>query len=605
MYIRKSERRYKDKVYVSYVLVESVATPKGPRQKTICTLGSLEPRPAEEWLKLAHKVEDALCGQLSLEGSDAEVGEIVKKVRARQAGQRARARAEREELVEVVTSEVETEDVREVGAVHVGQQFYQRLGIDEALATVGLSSRTCLLTQVLVLNRLVAPSSEHAASVWLRGTAVDDLVGERVSALGTDALYRNLDRLYPKREPIEKALWKRERTLFSLEDTVYLYDLTSTYFEGRCPYNDLAQYGYSRDGRPDCKQVVIGLVIDREGFPKAHEIFPGNQSDGGTVEAMLDALVRRGGPKEGALVVVDRGMASPENLKLIRERKHHYVVALRQSERDPWLAEFEDQEGWTKLKPRSRSLGVRIRKRVVSEEEALVLCRSRDRAQKDREIREKQEGRLLEALQRLAERIDKGQLKDPDAIQRRIGRLQERFPRVARYWTIDYHAEAAHLSWSERPERRAKVRELDGAYLLRTSRIDMDAEEIWRTYTLLSRAENAFRAMKSPLAERPIFHQLQRRVETHIFLCVLAYHLLVAIEKALRDHGIHASWATVRQMLANHHAMTVVLPTSNGDVLCIRQASRPDPTVRTLYKALGVPDRPFKRIRTLYRMAPT
>jgi len=604
MYIRKSERPYKDKVYTSYVLVESVMTPKGPRQKTICTLGSLEPRSGEQWLKLAHKVEDALVGQSTFEEEDPEVNAIVGKVRARQAAQRAKE-AGTEQAVSVLVDQVKVEDVGELGPLHVGQQFYQRLGIDEALATASVSRRGRLLSQVMILNRLVAPASEHAMVAWMGRTAVDDLMGERVSGLGVDTLYRNLDRLYPKRETIEKELWKRERTLFGLEDTVYLYDLTSTYFEGQCPYNDLAQHGYSRDGRPDCKQIVIGLVIDQEGFPKAHEVFPGNQSDGPTVETMLDALERRGGPKQGALVVIDRGMACPENLKSIRERKHHYVVASRQSERDAWLAEFEDQEGWTKIKPRSRSLGLRIRKLVVSEEEALLLCRSTDRAAKDRAIREKHESRLLEALQKLADRIAKGQLKEARAIHERIGRLQERFPRVARYWKIAYDAEARQLSWTEQTERKAKAVELDGAYLLKTSRTDMDGEQIWRTYTLLTRAENAFRTLKSPLAERPILHQLQHRVETHIFLCVLAYHLLNAIEKTLRDHGIHTSWATVRETLSTHHALTVVLPTSNGDILCTRTASRPDDQVRQLYEALTVPTRPIKPVRTLYRTAPT
>lgn len=603
MYIRRCERPYKDKVYTSYALVESVMTRKGPRQNAICTLGSLEPRPAEEWLKLAHKVEDALVGQLTFEGEDEEVNEIVGKVRARQAAQQAKEAA-RPETVSVLLDEVQVQNVRELGPLHVGRQFYQRLGIDKALMTAGVSRRGRLLSEVMILNRLIAPSSEHAMVAWMGRSAVDDLMGERVSSLGVDTLYRHLDRLHPKREKIEKELWKRERTLFGLQDTVYLYDLTSTYFEGQCPYNALAERGYSRDGRPDCKQVVIGLVIDQEGFPKAHEVFPGSQSDGSTVETMLEALERRGGPKEGALVVVDRGMASPENLKAIRERKHDYVVASRQGERDAWLAEFEDQEGWVTLQPRSRSLGLRIRKLVVSEEEALVLCRSRNRAAKDRAIREKHESRLLEALQKLDDRIAKGQLKQTPLIHEKIGRLRERFSRVARYWKIDYDAKIRQLSWTEQAERKAKAVQLDGAYLLKTSRTDMDGEEIWRTYTLLTRAENAFRTLKSPLAERPIFHQLQRRVETHIFLCILAYHVLNAIEKTLRDQGIHTSWATVRDTLSTHHTLSVVLPTTNGDVLHIRAASCPEKDVRELYGALKVPTRPIKAVRTLYQMAP-
>src|SRR5271169_2815820 len=259
MYIRRSTRTYKDRTYTNYVLVESVQTPKGPRQKTICSLGDLSPRPREDWLKLAHKLEHALAGQGELLHGDVlprdpELDGLVEKIRNRR---RPPAR----------------------------------------------------------------PAAEHAMPDWIRRTALADILGTDFEALVEDPLYRVLDKLHPHRAAIEAELVERERRLFNLDRTIYLYDLTSTYFEGLAVANDKAQRGYSRDHRPDCKQVVIGLVVNRDGFPIAHEVFKGNTQDRTTLATMLDRLQARIGLPEGATVVVDRGMAYDENIAEITARK--------------------------------------------------------------------------------------------------------------------------------------------------------------------------------------------------------------------------------------------------------------------------------------------
>jgi len=242
--------------------------------------------------------------------------------------------------------------------------MWQRLGIDDILLEAGLSPKARRLTEVMVLNRLVAPCSEHAMPDWFRRTALGDILGVDLLELTDEALYRNLDRLHPSRGTIETALAKREKTLFNLDDSYYLYDLTSTYFEGKCESNPQARRGYSRDQRPDCKQVVIGLVLDREGFPKAYEIFDGNRQDRSSVDEMLQTLEQRTGRKGGGTVIVDRGMAFDENLQQIQARGHHYVVACRQSERLQWLEELEQEQGWQEIlrepsptNPAQKSLG--------------------------------------------------------------------------------------------------------------------------------------------------------------------------------------------------------------------------------------------------------
>jgi hypothetical protein len=274
MYIRKTTRTYKGKTYTNHLLVESVQTPSGPRQRTICSLGSLESAPAEDWLALAHKLESALHGQESLPGSPAEIEQ-----RSKQARNGKKRAASSGSTIAVEPDRITMEEARQAGPVHAGHQMWRQLGIDAILHDVGLSERARRLTEAMTLNRLICPLSEHAMPDWIRRTALGDTLNEDFSKLDDDRLYRNLDRLHPNRASIERELAQREKTLFNLDDTIYLYDLTSTYFEGQAKANPQAKRGYSRDKRPDCKQVVVGLVLDRDGFPKAHEVFDGNIQD--------------------------------------------------------------------------------------------------------------------------------------------------------------------------------------------------------------------------------------------------------------------------------------------------------------------------------------
>ncbi len=616
MFIRKVKNKYKGREYFNYQLVESVRTAKGPRHKIVCSLGSLAPRSTEDWLKLSSRIEGALRGQDDLfdQEADDELPGIISKIRN---GKRRRGKAKPElqaaavgddEVVAVKTGSVRTEDLREAGPAHAGHEFWKRLGMDNILEGIGLSERAVKLTCAMTLNRLIHPLSEHAMPNWIRRVALSDIIGEDFSKLSEDSLYRNLDRLHPLRAEIESSLAERERSLFNLDDSILLYDLTSTYFEGAMELNPKAVRGYSRDKRPDCKQVIIGLAIGQEGFPVAHEVFKGNLKDSDSLVDMLNAMEKRTGPLEGKTLVIDRGMAFDKNIDQVKSRKMHYIVAARQAERNQWLDEFEDLDAFEKVLRESSPQNPCREKSEVSvrmlktETECHILCLSGGRAEKDRAIREKQEKRLLCDIRKLETRIDKGLLHEPIKIGEAIGRLKERYPRVSRYYPMSYDAESHKLTCVIDEKKHDLAARMDGAYMLRTDRVDMTADQAWRTYTMLTRAENAFRSMKSPLSERPIFHHLEHRTETHIFLCVLAYHILTAVELTLRRNGLHTSWATVRDALSSHQICTVVLPAENGDILRIRSASTPEKEHVEIYRLLGIDRKIITPIKTWIRM---
>lgn len=606
MYLRRTTRTHKGKTYLNYQLVESVRTPDGPRQKTICSLGDLGPGSREEWAKRARKLEHAVAGQEDLlEPSDAEAERVLEKARTKRDAnpQRTTSQLYGGEHITIDPKLITTECHREAGTVHVGYEFWKRLSLDDILKAQGLSERTRQLACAMTLNRLIKPSSEHAMPAWIKRTALADILKQDFDGLGESSLYRVLDLLQPHRSAIETELVERERSLFNLDASIYLYDLTSLYFEGLAMANPKAKRGHNRDGRPECKQVVVGLVVGREGFPICHEVFAGNTQDVTTLEAMLDRLSSRVGLPEGSTIVMDRGLASAKNIALLESRKLHYIIASRQSERDRWLASFADTVAFTQVirEPSPTNPGqkkTRVDVQLVHSEECnYILCRSEQRIEKDKAIREKQEQRLIQDLEGLSKRVASGRLSEAKEIGEAIGRLKERYPRVARFYDISHDEKAKSFEYKRVEKKYEIAQQLDGTYLLKTDRSDISADEAWRIYALLSRAEDAFRDMKSPLSERPIFHQKEHRMEAHIFVCLLAFHLLVAIEKTLLDQNVHTSWATVREALKTHQVSTVVLPTPDGRCLRIRMGSTPDPEVKELYNRLRISEKVITPVR--------
>lgn len=603
MFIKKNVRMHGGKTYVTHLLVESVNTPSGPRHRTICNLGHMAPGPKEEWLELAERIQAALSGQPSLY-PDPRVDEAVARVREHQAkvGSAPKAASPRKTVPEVVsvrTEGVQSQDSREVGPLHVGHQMWQRLQMSAILKAAGLAAAAIKLTEVMTLNRLVHPDSERAMVDWAKRVAVSDVLGVDVERLNHDRFYRNLDKLHGKRFQIENLLREREKSLFNLNDTLILYDLTNTYFEGEARQTLKAKRGHSKEKRTDCKLVALGLMVDGEGFPIGHEVMDGNTIDCTTVPGMLNSLEARTGRRGGSTIVMDRGFSSAANLALVREREHHYLMAGFQNQRGDLLDDFEAVDGWEEIQPSAIKVPVQI-KRIERGDEILLLCISAARAEKDRAIREKQEKRLLQALEELSESVrktdEKGKPLSDEALGERIGRLRERYPRAARYYAIS--RENGILTWALKAEPHRRAQELDGAYFLRTSNKDLGAEEIWRTYITLTRIESAFRDLKGTLDLRPIHHRKETRVETHIFLCILAYHLQAAIERTLHQTGDTTSWETLREELTTHQVVTVTLPTTDGRTLAIRKAGIPERRVREIYRLLALDTEPMKPLRT-------
>ena len=435
MFIKKSISKQGGRTYVSHMLVESVLTPAGPRHRTICNLGKMDPGPKEDWLALAERIQMALGGQPSL-FPDPRVDLAVAKIRERNAKaspveltEPLKGETAVPDVVAVRTSGVKCQDLRKVGPLHVGHQIWQRLHLDAVLKAVGISAPARKLTEIMTLNRLIKPCSELAMVGWAKREAISDVLGVDAETLNEDKFYRNMDRIHGHRMEIERELYAREKSLFNLEGSLVLYDLTNIYFEGDAAQNPKAKRGHSKEKRTDCKLVAMGLMLDADGFPIGHEVYAGNTVDGTTVKAMLDGLEARTGREGGSTIVMDRGFASADNMKLVRERHHDYLLAGFQQQRSPLLEDFENLEGWEEIQPSANKVPVQI-KRIEKGDEVFLLCVSPARAEKERAIRERQEKKLVKDLDGLikavAKALERGEPMEDKDLGERIGRLRER-----------------------------------------------------------------------------------------------------------------------------------------------------------------------------------
>jgi transposase len=592
MYIVPSTKRVGDKSYTYYNLVESMRTEKGPRHRVVLSLGKLE-NISEDRIKLLGKlIDQRLSGQIRLLPPEAEAQELQEEADriSELVVQKNAADRDCGQPVKVDLDGIEAGEAVLLGSVYVGEQMWKRLGLDEILRDCGFSKRQARLAMMEVVGRLVNPRSELATSGWVGRTAFSDLIGEKLQYVNKDALYRISDGLWAKREHIESELAGAEGKLFELEETMVLYDLTSTYFEGAAESNPKAKRGYSRDHRRDCKQLVVGMVLDEAGFPKASETWRGNTHDSATLGHMLDQVESRCGKRTGATVVMDRGIASAENVAVLSERGYHYVVAVAGASRYRWVQEISSSE-FEQVDTAHPSVEVCREQR---DGEAYLLVRSEERGAKDRGIRERFTERMASELNKLAAQVAAGKV-NQDRAQERIGRMRQRNQRASRFFISEFSGEdeKPQLTWHIDERKLGEAKTLDGVYILKTDRLDLDRHRLWSLYMMLQRVERSFRYLKSSLGIRPIFHHLERRSDGHVFISILAYHLLHAVEQMLLAHGDHRSWPTLNDELETHRMLTISVKDSGGNNHHIRVATRPNQTQRQIYRTLNLSEKPM------------
>ena len=589
MFLRRYTRTKDGKPHTYYALVESVRTDAGPRQQIVAYLGELNHDQERRWQRtVVFYNRQGQAQQLRLFPDDDSV-----------------ALPDDPDVVRIRLGSVGWTNGRRFGDVWLARWLWHHLHLDEIVARHLPQGRHTVapadIVAIEVINRLCAPCSEFAlAEPWYAATALSDLLGVPDDAVTKDRLYRTLDALLGAKEPIENDLKAQLGTLFRLDYDLLLYDLTSTYFEGLAEDNDLARRGYSRDHRSDCKQVVLALVVTRDGFPLAHVTLAGNTQDVETVKQIVLAVERRFGQSQ-RVWVMDRGLISKATLRFLGQGQRRYLLATRRGELARFQAEL-GRAGWQRLPDNPEVEVKQLRRGRVH----YLLARSKPRRQKERAIRRRQRRGLARALRKLHAQIAAGRLKQRDKILERLGRLKARYPKACPFVTITVAARgSAPLSWSWKVEKFKAALAADGAYVLRSNRGGWSAQAFWETYIQLTVVEHAFRVLKSQLLLRPVWHQYSGRVEAHVMICVLAYALWKTLDhlakQARLETLIHKPDPRYRQAQPRARPMTpevilrelgqiqigdIHLETTDGQRLVLRRVARPNAEPSRILAAL-------------------
>jgi transposase len=567
MYLRRINKRACGKDHHYWALVESRRTAQGPRQHIVCYLGDAD-------------VQEAMALQHAVERVDSYQQDFFQ-------------REELPSLLEINARKIRTERVRDFGGIWLGLKLYDMLGFDEYFGARICKGRELVewqhVLKILVISRLIDPSSElHLAEQTFEDTAFEDLLGVPARYINDDRLYRALDVILPHKEGIEVHLKQRLGELFNIEYDLYLYDVTSTYFEGTQSGGSLAQYGYSRDKRSDCKQVCIGLVVTREGLPLGYEVFAGNTHDGATVEEIIEKMETRYG-KARCVWVMDRGMISAENMEFLGDEHRRYIIGTPKSNLRKFEQHFVDKQ-WHEIR---EGLEVKQCPSPDSEKEVFILCRSRDRALKEQAMHERFSKRIEDGIARMQALCERRHGKDiSHTLERRIGRLLEKNSRAASLFDIETDYDADRAQTVVRFKKREQYAEWEslseGCYMLRTNIADWTPQQLWEAYIHLTHAEDAFRIHKSDLKIRPIWHRKEQRVLAHILISFLSFVMWKTLAQLCKSKGLGTEPRKVLEEIKQVKLVDVVLATPQGKEYRIRTIARPEKPTQVLLHKLGI-----------------
>jgi transposase len=576
MFLRKISVKQNSKRHDYWALVESVRTERGPRHRIVSYLGDMdEAGRLGAW--------QAALGHPGVQSSLFEEPPSPT-------------------WVEVDSSRVRMERSRRFGDVWLALEIMKKLGLSELLNTLLPKAHPKIpwarLAEVLIVSRFCEPSSElHIAEQFYQSSALADLLGIPDEEIYSNRLYRALDQLLVHKDRIQQHLKERLGELFAVSYDILLYDVTSTYFEGQGAKNPQARRGYSRDSRPDCKQVCIGMVVTKEGVPLGYEVFEGNRHDSKTVQSIIDKMESLYG-KSDRVWIMDRGMASEENLELLAEEHRRYIIGTPKNQ----LKKFEKHllsKGWHEV---HEGLEVKLCPSPEPTSETFILCRSAARAEKEQAMHDRFIAHVEEGLGRIKESCASGRIKDKGLAERRIGRLLERYSRAAPLFriTVKEHTHRVSVRWKLLTSLSQWARLSEGCYLLRTNIADWTPEDLWTAYIQLTEAEEAFRIHKQDLKLRPIWHQREDRVQAHIMVCFLAYVLWKSLAQMCKRAGLGDEPRKVLEEITKLNLADIVLPTRGGHELRLRCLLKPEKHLAVLLDHLNL--RPPMRIAIQHKM---
>jgi len=600
MFIRKTKtRQINNKNHYSYRLVESIRRPDGQvRQQTLLNLGAhYASIPKEDWQILADRIKNIVAGQscfFPLEDKlENEAQRLATLIIKKHGTLVVETKTSAPVYEDIDLSTLQNSDIKSVGAEHLAYETVKKLELPEILSSCKFTKKDISTALGAIIGRLLSPGSDVTTAKYLRDkSALDEILGIDFSTMNKNKLYNISDLLLKHKEKIEKTLYNNEKNLLAFQETVTLYDLTNTYFEGESRKNDNGAFGRSKERRSDCVLVTLALVLDASGFPKKSHIFKGNISEAKTLQDMLKDLTDK-----TALIAMDAGLGTEDNIQWLGDNGYKYIVVSRKRNQS-----LPDIEGVVVKEDKHTKITTFLVNNEETKEQELY-CHSEGMEKREKFMSQKYITRFEDELTKLSNGLSKkGGIKKYDRIHQKLGRLKERYSKVARQFMITIDTDetkekVTQLRWEHHPENKVKK---PGIYCLRTNQTGLNNTEIWNTYRMLNDIELAFRTLKTDLGLRPIYHQKTDRISGHIFITLLAYHILHTIRYQLMRNNIHDSWATIMFKLSNHYRITTSLQRKNGKAIHIRKSMRASPGQLKIYQICKISPSPLQSTRTEY-----
>jgi hypothetical protein len=606
MFIREKTKTVKGKKYIQHQLIESIRTPAGPRQRLVLNLGFLDLHP-DKWKELANTIESEVHKQPRLFVTDPQIEKLARhyaKVIIREKLNKESERAESDKAVDRLSADYQSVDVnsvssseaRTIGAEHAVLAQMREYKFDKMLKELGFTDSQVDYAKILIAGRLVHPSSERETARWANeDSAILELLQAKINVYDT-ALHRTAVLLWEQHDKIEQRLSQAAREIFGLKETIILYDLTNTYFEGSKKGSKIAKHAKSKDKRNDRPVITLALTLDGQGFPKQSKVYEGNISEPGTLETMLDELSNVvDGFNCQKTIVIDAGIATEDNLQTIKRKQFKYLAVSRKKSYgdDFWQGSQEQQ---IKLSDNKTRLRVKL---VTTKKELYLLCHSEAKEAKEKAILERRLKKFEEGLNGINKGLKKKRThKKYDKIIERIGRLKEKYG-VGSLYDIEVKQQkgvATKIIFNKNPNGKAKEKRV-GEYVIRTNRLDLIEEEISKIHRTLTTVEDSFRSMKSELGLRPNYHKRDDTSTAHIFITVIAYHIIAGILKKLRTNGINYSWRTIRNILSTQVRVTTSFNTEDKATIHIRTTTTSTLKQSDIYSKLGLVQKPLKQVK--------
>ena len=598
MFIRASKTRNKKtgEVYIKHQLVEAYRSQKGPRQRVVLNLGQVSIT-KKDWRRLAFELENRLCGQGSLI-NDAPIEAAVDEILRNYDFYKIRKKKEvlATDWLKVDLERLSTSNNRSLGPELAADYAWNTLCMDAILKEAGMDKMSINIARAIIFAKLINPSSELSGLKWIKErSSCAEIIDSSLLKLKKDPVYAIGDVLYYLKDKVEELLRQKEKTIFETDSTLYLYDLTNTYFEGKCKRNMSAKRAKSKDKQNGAPLMCLALLIDARGYPVFSQIYDGNQSEPVTLPEVLDRLDRDCSKTLLCIkptIVADRGIATEQNIDLLKQRGYSYIVVERKTREKDYTEHFKDLSGFECIKKDEQLIYF---KKIKEGSIARLLVASQAKKAKEEAMDALKEKRFLEDASKLKSSIAKKNIMLLEKVATRVGRIMGRYPTVAKYYELEVVAgtddkKAADLFILKKDKKRQDRNILTGCYVIETTHSDMDAADILKSYHGLARVEAAFSSLKTDLGLRPVYHHKEDRCRALLFISVLAYHLLNTIELSLRDKGNNSKWSTIRDELSTHVRTTVIMADSNGGIHHIRLSSTPEPSHQEIYDMLGIKD---------------